>query len=280
MKQKGGTEEVEEFDSLNPKCYSPVGLVIPNWYDKDKEMLKKLCIDIEKPLVYQIFRQPQDNYIEMCKTVSTINESLRFFKNSFLEMCSRTFWFVIPSIWLPVVFYNIYHGAIGFAEMKDTHPFNSTARFVVGNFLLGVFLWSFVEYIIHRFFFHFKEEWLPGFGQFRVLHFVAHTTHHVFPFDKFRLVFPPALAMLAFLFARFLFLLILKAPCAKILYAGFIAGYIAYDMIHYHIHHSAVNEIAYLREMKRYHMKHHFRNSTMGYGVSSKIWDSVFDTTL
>jgi 4-hydroxysphinganine ceramide fatty acyl 2-hydroxylase len=56
--------------------------------------------------------------------------------------------------------------------------------------------------------------------------------------------------------------------------------YIIYDMIHYWIHHANPAEGTYFRELKVYHMQHHFKNGTMGFGVSSKFWDVVFGTTL
>lgn len=31
----------------------------------------------------------------------------------------------------------------------------------------------------------------------------------------------------------------------------------------------------YMREMKIYHMAHHFKNFELGYGVTSKFWDVV-----
>ena len=61
--------------------------------------------------------------------------------------------------------------------------------------------------------------------------------------------------------------------------AGIIVGYIAYDMIHYFIHHSTPSE-GYWKGVKVYHLQHHYKNGTSGYGVSQKFWDLVFDTEL
>jgi len=61
--------------------------------------------------------------------------------------------------------------------------------------------------------------------------------------------------------------------------AGVLTGYILYDMTHYYIHH---NKPAawYWRELKSYHVLHHYKNPKLGYGVSNKLWDYVFDTVL
>lgn len=37
---------------------------------------------------------------------------------------------------------------------------------------------------------------------------------------------------------------------------------------------------AYLREIKKYHLAHHYKNFELGFGVTSKIWDYVFNTVL
>lgn len=30
--------------------------------------------------------------------------------------------------------------------------------------------------------------------------------------------------------------------------------------------------------MKKEHMQHHYKNGTVGFGVTNKFWDTVFDT--
>jgi 4-hydroxysphinganine ceramide fatty acyl 2-hydroxylase len=32
--------------------------------------------------------------------------------------------------------------------------------------------------------------------------------------------------------------------------------------------------------MKSYHLQHHYRNGTVGFGISMKFWDYVFGTEL
>lgn len=63
---------------------------------------------------------------------------------------------------------------------------------------------------------------------------------------------------------------------------GVIAGsytmYVGYDTIHYALHHTRLP--SYLREQKRYHLEHHYKNYDLGFGVTSKIWDYVFNTVL
>ncbi|KAK4932286.1 hypothetical protein LTR28_011418 [Elasticomyces elasticus] len=37
---------------------------------------------------------------------------------------------------------------------------------------------------------------------------------------------------------------------------------------------------AYYRELKRYHLQHHFADYENGFGVTSRFWDRVFKTEL
>ena len=36
----------------------------------------------------------------------------------------------------------------------------------------------------------------------------------------------------------------------------------------------------YFRDLKVYHMQHHYKFGSIGYGVSNKLWDIVFDTEI
>ena len=46
----------------------------------------------------------------------------------------------------------------------------------------------------------------------------------------------------------------------------------------YRLHHTRLP--AYVRDMKKYHLAHHYKNFDLGFGVTSKIWDYVFNTVL
>ena len=61
-------------------------------------------------------------------------------------------------------------------------------------------------------------------------------------------------------------------------FAGFTLGYLAYDMIHYSIHHFKASRNDYFRRLWKHHMDHHYRDTNKGYGVSSELWDHVLGT--
>jgi 4-hydroxysphinganine ceramide fatty acyl 2-hydroxylase len=51
-------------------------------------------------------------------------------------------------------------------------------------FFLGNFIWTILEYTLHRFLFHI-DEWLPDKPIFLVLHFMMHGIHHYLPMDRY-----------------------------------------------------------------------------------------------
>jgi sterol desaturase/sphingolipid hydroxylase (fatty acid hydroxylase superfamily) len=59
--------------------------------------------------------------------------------------------------------------------------------------------------------------------------------------------------------------------------AGFLAGYLFYDMLHYHVHHHRPRT-ALGKRLRELHMRHHFQSHETGYGVSAPFWDHVFGT--
>jgi sterol desaturase/sphingolipid hydroxylase (fatty acid hydroxylase superfamily) len=88
---------------------------------------------------------------------------------------------------------------------------------------------------------------------------------------------PPSVSIPLALAFWGLFVLVLGTPWAHVFTAGFLAGYLAYDMTHYHVHHhrprTRLGKL--IREL---HMRHHFQDDTKGFGVSAPFWDYVFGT--
>lgn len=111
--------------------------------------------------------------------------------------------------------------------------------------------------------------------------FLFHGNHHLQPHVKTRLVMPPAVTVpLSLLFFR-LFSLVgdwLGRPhWTDAVFAGFIVGYLCYDMLLYATHHLPMRS-RLLRALKRYHMQHHYQTPDVRFGVSSPVWDIVFRT--
>jgi sterol desaturase/sphingolipid hydroxylase (fatty acid hydroxylase superfamily) len=92
-----------------------------------------------------------------------------------------------------------------------------------------------------------------------------------------RLVMPPSVSVpLASLFG-WAFYAVLGSPAFLPFTAGFLCGYLFYDMLHYHVHHHRPRT-ALGKRLRELHMRHHFQNHERGYGVSAPFWDHVFRT--
>ena len=104
-----------------------------------------------------------------------------------------------------------------------------------------------------------------------------HGVHHDYPNDSMRLVMPPSVSLpLAALF-YLLFRLIMGPVNVAPFFAGFLLGYLFYDITHYALHHFAIKKKFWL-DLKQHHMKHHYKSPDEGFGVSQSWWDTVFRT--
>ena len=72
-------------------------------------------------------------------------------------------------------------------------------------------------------------------------------------------------------------LLSIARKAAPAFAAGFFAGYLAYDMTHYYLHHFRPRS-RLGRRLRELHMRHHFQDDTRGFGVSAPWWDHAFGT--
>ena len=109
------------------------------------------------------------------------------------------------------------------------------------------------------------------------MHFIFHGVHHDYPNDSKRLVMPPSVSIpLAFIF-YFIFSLILSPSSLYAFFSGFVAGYLVYDISHYAIHHFNFKS-AYWKKIKKHHMLHHYSDASKKFGVSSPLWDKIFQS--
>jgi sterol desaturase/sphingolipid hydroxylase (fatty acid hydroxylase superfamily) len=112
--------------------------------------------------------------------------------------------------------------------------------------------------------------------------FLFHGVHHAQPQIKTRLVMPPVVSipLAAIFYGLFyvIFALLIQSPqWVSPVFSGFVIGYLIYDLTHYATHHFPMRS-GYLKFIKRYHMQHHYKTPDKRFGVSSPIWDKVFNT--
>ncbi|MFL7793289.1 MAG: sterol desaturase family protein [Anaerolineae bacterium] len=198
-------------------------------------------------------------------------ETIRLFKSDFLEFFTHIHPAIVIVIWAPVI-------AIFLGSAITAKPEGVSPLYIPSGFLIGMFVWTLAEYMLHRFVFHFRPR-TPW--QDRVS-FLFHGVHHAQPMSKTRLVMPPAVSIpLALLFygAFYLILGVLLAIPHWVapLFSGFVAGYLIYDMLHYSTHHFRLRWRVW-QFLRQHHMKHHAQTPNMRFGVSSPLWDIVFRT--
>jgi sterol desaturase/sphingolipid hydroxylase (fatty acid hydroxylase superfamily) len=200
------------------------------------------------------------------KRSEILRASPRMFESDLLVKLSRVHWSVPPILFGPAI-------AIVFALATGRMPVWQALAWALGGYVF----WTLTEYWLHRIVFHFE----PDEGLGARLHWIIHGVHHDHPNDPLRLVMPPSVSVpLAAAFYA-LFALVLGAPTSYAFAAGFWAGYLAYDMLHYYVHHlpGGRRPSAWLpRVLHELHMRHHFQDHDAGYGVSAPFWDHVFGT--
>jgi dihydroceramide fatty acyl 2-hydroxylase len=185
------------------------------------------------------------------------------FRWPWLDRLSRVHPMVPPLIFVPAI------AVLGVSGARDL----GAGSFATAC-LAGYLFWTFCEYWIHRVVFHFE----PRDGIGARLHWMVHGVHHDHPNDPLRLVMPPAVSVpLAALFVG-LFLVVLGPPLAWAAGAGFLAGYLVYDMLHYALHHHLHPRSGIERRLRELHMRHHFEDDSHGYGISAPWWDFIFGT--
>nr|CAG8476180.1 4437_t:CDS:2 [Entrophospora candida]CAG8506207.1 3921_t:CDS:2 [Entrophospora candida] len=250
------------YQVLSESC---IGEIIQNVHDYQKEKF----LDLNKPLFSQMlnYNFNKEFYLNQIHRPRHISYSAKLFGNDYLELLTKTPWYIIPIVWIPIV---IYHGYIA------SKTLNSTTFSIL--FLSGIVIWTLLEYALHRFLFHI-DKFLPDHPYALTLHFTIHGIHHYLPMDRLRLVMPPVLGgSIAYPIIKLEYLLFPESISCAII-AGEVFGYICYDLTHYHLHHAQPFG-KHFQTMKKYHLAHHYKNYESGYGITSKVWDIVFGTEL
>lgn len=262
-------------------------------------------INMFGPLVWQMWKLNKEEYLSWVHDPFLFDGSqnngqkdAQLFEWSVLEPLTKTVWWMIPLVWLPVSAY-----------FWSGYVFSATFSFV-GAFLcfaVGMTVWTLLEYAVHRWAFHLDDA-IPDNGVSILLHFLLHGIHHKVPMDRYRLVMPPilfaALAVTGYNLFSFMFVksgIIWSLPVYHAIFGSALIGYVCYDLVHYSQHHvnfaslstklkqkqlpvagPVLGEAAsYLNGMKKYHMRHHFNGQQgVGFGITNKLWDVVFGTLL
>lgn len=118
--------------------------------DYNQDYKKYKFLDLSKPLFLQVWNGgfSKQFYLDQVHRPRHYKggASAPLFGN-FLEPLTKTPWWMVPTLWLPCVAYGTYLASQGFQS-----PFA-----LAGYWVFGVFLWTLIEYCLHRFLFHLDE---------------------------------------------------------------------------------------------------------------------------
>lgn len=184
----------------------------------------------------------------------------QLFKNQYLEYLTKTHPLIIWGMYTPVLIMLPYYS-------METLGFSGWTVFML--FIAGMFFWTFTEYILHRFAFHYQ----PKTERSKRIVYVMHGNHHHYPRDKERLFMPPVPSLII---ASILFLLMYLPLQDRVFsfFPGFMLGYLIYGTMHYAIH--AWNPpFKWMKGLWRNHHLHHYKNDHMGL-----VWTLLFSMPL
>ena len=184
------------------------------------------------------------------------------FDQNFLEWFSHIHPASLAVVYVPASLFFVWRGLA-----SGLSPAVTAALFFV-----GIFGWTLLEYLIHRFSFHYTPR--GPIGMFYA--YMIHGVHHAFPEDDRRWLVPPvisvAISAVIFLVLRRLFP-VTYAPGL----AGGLLGYLVYDLSHYAMH-RAPSRFEFFNRLRRRHLQHHYATPENWFGVSTPLWDYVFRT--
>lgn len=135
---------------------------------------------------------------------------------------------------------------------------------VVLSVTLGMILFSFFEYFIHRWIFH---------GRLRIMA-EGHFSHHLNPMGYDALpFFLPAMVLLTL---TGIFALLMPAHQVFLMTGTITVGYVVYGLSHFAIHHVHF-QTRWVRRWSAHHLIHH-RHLQSNFGVTTPTWDILLGT--
>jgi sterol desaturase/sphingolipid hydroxylase (fatty acid hydroxylase superfamily) len=172
------------------------------------------------------------------------------------------------------LFYTTFFLIIMILAFRSKHPIIAALFFVT-----GIFIWTFVEYVFHRFVLH--AHFADGKGIIRKWAYTRldplHFEHHKRPWDATHIT-----GMISDLLPLFF----VAAPLSfigpiytlPVVLAACVECYIFEEWAHYTMHFCRIKN-RYFRYVKRFHLYHHSaKGETLGYGMTNGFWDIVFGT--
>ena len=189
--------------------------------------------------------------------------SATLFSNPVLERISRTHISIPITLFLAISSVSLYYGLV-----STSIPVGFGLAFV----FLGLLTFTFVEYMMHKYFFHME----PDTPLKDKLQYNVHGVHHDYPKDKDRLAMPPFVSA-AYAAILYLLFTLLMGDFGLYFLPGFLLGYAGYLGVHYvvHVYSPPKN---FFKVLWVNHAIHHYKDPDAAFGVSSPLWDYLLGT--
>lgn len=145
---------------------------------------------------------------------------------------------------------------------------------VIFLLVCGFLSWGLIEYVMHRFIFHYDARSRLG----RKILYQAHISHHENP-EAIKKHFASLLLSTPISAAYWLLAWIITGSVAAAfcLYIGMATGFFSYQWVHFQCHHRK-SRLRVLRYLRRYHLLHHYKTPELRFGVTSPFLDLAFGT--
>lgn len=153
-------------------------------------------------------------------------------------------------------------GIVLIFEGLRRHDINSLEVFL--TILLGLFIFSYLEYSVHRWLFHGSVQMIVQ----------GHRAHHENPqgYDALPF-FLPSLIILGL---TCVFVLLMPTSYAFLLSGAVAFGYVTYGLSHFSIHHTRFHQ-SLVRRWAGNHLIHHYHPES-NFGVTTPLWDILLGT--
>ena len=135
------------------------------------------------------------------------------------------------------------------------------------SLLIGVGLWTLLEYGIHRWLYHGVELFIR-----------LHDAHHKQP-DAY-IGAPPFIGIALIFLAIYLPGELLSLTVASGLTTGVLVGYMTYQLVHHATHFWQPARGSYLYCARLRHSSHHYHRELGNFGITTVFWDQVFGTAI
>lgn len=254
---------------------------------EERQMHEKLdrMVDITKPLVPQVRAMTNKEFMAFVSKPRHVDDTdcIIFYEDEKLEYYYKWRLDYANNCKMLIPLVTLYLGLAYYLSMDTLEFAKHFLMFFLGGLAFG---WTTSEYIYHRFYLHRECELDPeGKADPDLLEtlFVTHLHHHVFMNQWIRIGTSVDLVFYMTIPMQTILHFVLPHTSALLFTAAMVAGGMIEDTIHISYHKNDAN--SWFRFIPNYtrtrdaHMRHHFRDNSKEFGVTTDLFDYMIGTT-